>query len=108
MSISQQSITILIVVLGTFFTRSLPFILFPTGRPIPQYIQYLGRVLPSAMLGLLAIYALKNVSLFSGNHGIPELLATALVILLHIWRRHMLLSIAGGTICYMLLMQLVF
>ena len=108
MTLPQQILTIGMVVLGTVLTRFLPFLIFPAGRPTPRYIQYLGKVLPSAVFGLLVIYCLKNVSLFSGSHGIPELLSIAVVVLLHLWKRQMLLSIAGGTVCYMALVQLVF
>lgn len=108
MTLTQQIITIAMVVLGTMMTRFLPFILFPAGKPTPKYIQYLGKVLPGAVFGLLVIYCLKNVSIFSGSHGIPEAIAIALVIALHLWKRQMLLSIAGGTICYMLLVQFLF
>lgn len=96
------------VVLGTMVTRFLPFLLFPSGKPTPKYIQYLGKVLPSAVFGLLVIYCLKNVSLLTGSHGIPEAVSIAVVIILHLWKRQMLLSIAGGTVCYMLLVQFVF
>ena len=71
MTVSQQIITIIIVILGTALTRFLPFLLFPADKPTPKYIQYLGKVLPPAIFGLLVIYCLKNVSLLSGNHGIP-------------------------------------
>lgn len=108
MTQTQQIITILMVVLGTMITRFLPFILFPAGKPTPQYIKYLGRFLPSAVFGLLVVYCLKDVSLFTGSHGLPELLSIVLVVVLHLWKRQMLLSIAGGTICYMLLVQFVF
>lgn len=108
MSLAQQIITIAMVVLGTMLTRFLPFILFPAGKPTPKYIQYLGKVLPAAVFGLLVIYCLKNVTIFTGTHGLPELLAILVVIGLHLWKRQMLWSIAGGTICYMLLIQFVF
>jgi branched-subunit amino acid transport protein AzlD len=108
MTVPQQIITIVMVVLGTMVTRFLPFILFPAGKPTPKYIQYLGRVLPGAVFGLLIIYCLKNVSIFTGSHGIPELIAILVVIALHLWKRQMLLSIAGGTLCYMLLVQTIF
>lgn len=108
MTVTQQIITIAMVVLGTMLTRFLPFMLFPSGRPVPKYISYLGKVLPSAVFGLLVIYCLKNVSLLSGSHGLPEAISILLVVLLHLWKRQMLLSIAGGTVCYMLLVQLVF
>ncbi|WP_144611981.1 branched-chain amino acid transporter permease [Bacillus cereus] len=108
MSIFQQITTISMVVLGTMLTRFLPFVVFPSDRPTPQYVQYLGRVLPSAVIGLLVIYCFKDVNLFTGSHGIPELIAVALVIVLHLWKRQMLLSIAGGTIIYMVLVQFLF
>ncbi len=108
MTITQQIITVGMVILGTALTRFLPFLIFPTGKPTPKYIQYLGKVLPSAVFGLLVIYCLKNVSIFSGAHGIPEFMAILVVVLLHVWKRQMLISIAGGTICYMLLVQMVF
>ena len=96
------------VVLGTMVTRFLPFILFPGDKPAPKYIQYLGKVLPAAVFGLLVIYSLKDVSILGGSHGIPELIAIAVVVLLHLWKRQMLLSIAAGTVCYMMLVQFVF
>ncbi|ANU74332.1 branched-chain amino acid transporter AzlD [Blautia pseudococcoides] len=108
MTLTQQIITIGMVVLGTMLTRFLPFLLFPAGKPTPKYIQYLGRVLPASVFGLLVIYCLKNVSVFTGSHGIPELLAILLVVVLHLWKRQMLLSIAGGTVFYMILVQTVF
>ncbi|MBQ7324950.1 MAG: branched-chain amino acid transporter permease [Clostridia bacterium] len=104
----QLLITIALLALGIMITRFAPFLLFPAGKPTPKYIRYLGNVLPSAMFGLLVVYCLKNVSLFAPSYGIPELIALAVVVALHLWRRQMLLSIAGGTVCYMLLVQLVF
>lgn len=108
MTLTQQIITVAVIVFGTMLTRFLPFIVFPAGKPTPKYIQYLGRVLPSAVFGLLVVYCLKDVSILSGSHGLPELISIALVVVLHLRRRQMLLSIAGGTVCYMLLVQLVF
>lgn len=108
MSVTQQIITIAMVVLATMLTRFLPFIVFPSGKSTPKYIQYLGKVLPAAVFGLLVIYCLKNVDVMTGSHGLPELISIAVVIGLHLWKRNMLISIAGGTVCYMLLVQLVF
>ena len=108
MTLLQEIITIGMVVLGTVLTRYLPFFLFPAGKPTPKYIRYLGKVLPGAVFGLLVIYSLRNVRLFSGTHGIPELLAVLAVVLLYFWKGQMLLSIAGGTILYMVLVQMVF
>ncbi|MCM1113814.1 MAG: branched-chain amino acid transporter permease [Muribaculum sp.] len=108
MTLTQQIITIALCVLGTMTTRFLPFLLFSEKRPTPKYIQYLGKALPSAIFGMLVIYCLKNVNVFTGSHGLPELIAIAATVGLHLWRKQMLLSIAGGTVCYMLLVQLVF
>ena len=108
MTLTQQIITIGICVLGTMTTRFLPFLLFSSKKPTPGYIRYLGKVLPAAIFGMLVVYCLKNVSILTGSHGVPELLAIAVVVALHLWKRQMLLSIAGGTVCYMLLVQLIF
>ena len=108
MTLTQQIVTIAMVILGTMLTRFVPFFVFPAGKPTPKYVQYLGNVLPPAVFGLLIIYCLKNVSIFTGSHAIPELLAITLVIALHTWKRQMLLSIAGGTIFYMILVQVIF
>lgn len=108
MTLVQQAVTIGMVVLGTMATRFLPFLLFPAGKPTPKYIQYLGSVLPGAVFGLLVVYCLKDVNLLAGSHGLPELLSIAVVTALHLWKRQMLVSIAGGTLCYMLLVQVIF
>ncbi len=108
MTLTQQIITIGMVVLGTMITRFLPFVVFPAGKPTPKYIQYLGKVLPGAVFGMLVIYCLKNVNILGGTHGIPEAISIILVICLHLYKRQMLISIAGGTICYMLLVQFIF
>ena len=108
MTLTEQIITIGMVVMGTMITRFLPFLLFPAGKPVPKYVQYLGKALPSAVFGLLVIYCLKNVDLMQGSHGIPELLSLAAVAALHLWKRQMLLSIAGGTVFYMALVQRIF
>lgn len=108
MTIPQQIITIALCVLGTMATRFLPFLIFSSKRPTPRYIQYLGKALPAAIFGMLVIYCLKSVSLFTGSHGLPELIAVAVTAGLHLWKRQTLLSIAGGTVCYMLLIQFVF
>ena len=77
MTLTQQLITIAMCVLGTMATRYIPFLLFPPGRQTPPYVQYLGKVLPSAVFALLVVYCLKDVSLTTGSHGIPEALALA-------------------------------
>ncbi len=108
MSFPEQIITIAVVSVGTLLTRFLPFLVFPAGKPTPKYIQYLGKVLAPAVFSLLIVYCLKDVSWLDGSHGIPEILGIAATAALHLWKRQMLLSIAGGTIFYMLLVQFVF
>lgn len=108
MTIWQGAITIVTVVLGTMCTRFLPFLVFPESKQPPRIIEYFGQVLPYAMTGLLVVYALRNTPILTGSHGLPELIACTVIVLLHVWKRNMLLSIAGGTIVYMLLVQLVF
>lgn len=108
MTLSQEIITVAMCVVGTMLTRFLPFLVFSSKQPTPRYIQYLGRILPGAIFAMLVIYCLRNVSLLQGSHGLPELIAIAVTVGLHLWKKQMLLSIAGGTICYMLLVQLVF
>lgn len=93
--------------LGTMMTRFLPFLIFPEGKEPPEFIQYLGKVLPYAVIGLRVIYCLKDVP-GSGTYGIPEFLAIAFIVLLHRWKKSILLSIGGGTVFYMLLVQFVF
>lgn len=108
MTLGQQIITIAMCVLGTMATRFLPFLVFSSRKPTPEYIQYLGKALPSAVFGMLVVYCLKNVQLSGGSHGIPEAVSIGVVAALHFRKRQMLLSIAAGTVCYMLLVQFVF
>ncbi|WP_188737291.1 branched-chain amino acid transporter permease [Oceanobacillus neutriphilus] len=108
MSLTQQIIIIASIVIGTLLTRFLPFMIFKSNKPTPKYIKYLGYVLPPAVFGLLVVYSLKDVTLTSLEGFLPELLAIGLIIVLHYWRRSMLLSIAGGTVFYMFLVQGVF
>lgn len=99
---------ILAVAGGAVVTRFLPFLLFPEKKEPPAVIQYLGKVLPPAMMGLLVVYCLKGTSLLSAPHGLPEGVALLVIVLLHRWKNNVLLSIAGGTAVYMLLIQTIF
>ena len=99
---------ILAVAAGTQLTRWLPFWLFPEKKRPPAVVTYLGKVLPPAMMGLLVVYCLRNVDIAAAPHGLPELIALAVVTALHLWKRNVLLSIGAGTVVYMLLVQLVF
>lgn len=107
MTLSQQVITIALCALATMLTRFVPFLLF-SGRKTPRYIEYLGHALPGAIFGMLVVYCLKSVDPTVYSHGLPEALAILVTVALHLWKRQMLLSIAGGTVCYMLLLQFVF
>lgn len=108
MTTTQAFLTVLAIALGTLATRALPFLLFPPHRPTPAYITYLGKVLPCATIGLLIIYCLKGVQLFSRPHGAPEFMAIALTAGLQWFFRNTLLSIVAGTVGYMFLVQSVF
>ena len=99
---------IVVAVLVTMATRFLPFLIFGENRRTPPMIEYLGKVLPFAIMGMLVVYCLKDISFLRAPYGLPELIACAVVATLHIWKRNSLLSIGGGTLCYMLLVQLVF
>ena len=107
MTFIQQIIIIMIVVLGTMLTRFLPFIIFPAYKTPPAFIKFLGKVLPNAVIGLLILYSLKD-AVFSDFHCLPELIAIGCVVFLHQWKNNMLLSIVGGTILYMFLVQYCF
>lgn len=89
----------------TWFTRALPFLIFG-NRPLPAVIQYLGRVLPPAIMVILVVYCLRNVDLSSAQHGIPELSASLAVVLLQVKKKNMYLSILVGTVLYMALLRL--
>lgn len=92
----------------TAVLRFLPFWIFQEGRKTPAIIEYLGGVLPYAIMGMLVVYCLKNISIIEQPHGLPELISVVLVVLLHKWKHNTLISIAAGTVCYMLLIQMVF
>lgn len=108
MTLTQQIITIGLCIAGTMLTRFLPFIIFRENNETPALIQYIGRYLPSAVFGMLVIYCLRNVHVLQGSHGLPEFISIAVTAALHLWKRQMLISIAGGTICYMLLIHFLF
>ena len=104
----RELMIVLAMVAGTLITRFLPFILFPAGKEKPRYLEYLGKTLPYAAMGLLVVYCLKGVDLLGPTHGLPEILAVAAGAALHCWKRNSLLSIGVGTIFYMFLVQVIF
>lgn len=103
----HQILMVAVIALVTILLRFLPFLIFGR-RKTPAFITYLGRYLPYAIMGMLVVFCLKNISLLQNPYGLPELISCAVVVLLHLWRRQTLISIVGGTTCYMILVQLVF
>ena len=102
----REAVLVAVMAVGTILLRFLPFII--CRKETPPYITYLGKVLPPAIIGMLVIYCLKDVKLTVRPYGIPELIAAVCVIGLQVFRRNSLLSILGGTIIYMVLVQAVF
>lgn len=105
---SRAALLIGVIALVTAGIRFLPFFIFGGKRETPKYIMYLGRVLPYAIMGMLVVYCLRGISFVSAPHGLPELISCAIVVAVHAWKRNTLISILSGTVCYMLLVQLVF
>lgn len=108
MSVQQQILTILIAILALQLCRWIAFWLFPAHKPIPEFVKYLGQMLPPAVFAMLVVYCYKNVDIFSDYHGLPEFISGAVVVILHLWRKNMFLSISVGTILYMYLVQKIF
>ena len=96
------------VAFGTILTRTLPFLLFPEKRQIPRYIKYLADVLPYTIIGMLVVFCLKDISLVQSPHALPEAISIIAIVLMHIWKKNTLLSIGGGALLYMVLVQFVF
>ncbi len=112
MSVSSHPISvwlslaiIALVALSTFATRAIPFLLFPDGKEIPPVVQYLGRILTPAIIGMLVVYCLKGTNM---QTAIPSIVSVLVVVVLHVWKRNNMLSIGTGTVLYMVLIQQVF
>lgn len=108
MTTTQLLLTVAAIAAATLLTRALPFLLFPPGKRTPQFIVYLGAVLPYAVIGMLVVYCFKTVSVAAWPYGIPEAISGAFVVFMHKWKHNLLLSIGGGTALYMVLVQAVF
>lgn len=108
MSNLHSVLLVVVISLVTMILRFLPLWIFGNGKQTPRLIQYLGKVLPYAIMGMLVVFCLKGVSLVNAPFGLPELIASAVVVGLHVWKRHTVISIVGGTVVYMVLVQLVF
>lgn len=102
---NRDVLIVSMLILGTLVTRFLPFLLFPAGKKTPEFVTYLGKTLPYASIGLLVVYCLRELDVVHSPHGLPEIIAVAVVAGLHWWRRNSLLSIGVGTILYMVLVQ---
>jgi len=105
---TEALVIIGLMALGTAITRFLPFVLFPNASSAPGFVLYLGKMLPAAAISLLVVYCLRDVSFSAAPFGIPEAIATAAVVALHILRKNTLLSVGAGTVIYMLLVQFAF
>lgn len=103
----QSLIVILAIALTTFITRVIPFILFPDKKETPKFITYLGKVLPYSAIGMLVIYCLKDISFTGPPFGLAEIISVGVIVLLHKWKSSTLISISGGTILYMVIVQLI-
>lgn len=117
MSITQQAIMVAAGVVATMFTRFIPFLAFRPGKPTPKYIMHLGKLLPASVFALLVVYCLRNTIaidktgsfshwhvLFSSDAA-AQFIAVAFTVLIHLWRKNMMWSIAAGTVCYMILIR---
>ena len=105
---ARAILLILTMTAGTMATRFLPFVLLDDKRQTPPFISYLGKVLPYAIMGMLVVYCLKGVSVTQLSSVLPAVLGVGITAGLHLWKHNTLLSILGGTVCYMLLVQLIF
>lgn len=105
---THNVLLVAVMALITIFLRFLPFLLFGGTKRTPPFVAYLGKTLPYAVMGMLVMYCLRHVDLVAAPNGAPELIACAIVVALHLWKRSTLLSIAGGTASYMLMVQFLF
>ena len=108
MDYKYSALLIAVVAIVTLLLRVLPFIIFGGKRKTPEIVTYLGKVLPYAIMGMLVVYCLKDISITSFPFGIPEVIASSAVVLLHLWKRNTLISVGVGTVLYMVLIQYVF
>lgn len=108
MTLGHTIAAIVVMAAVTFLTRALPFLLFGREKSIPQIVVYLGKYLPPAVIAMLIVYCLKGVTFSAPSGWLPSLIASAVVVALHLWKKNNLISILGGTLIYMILVQVVF
>ena len=101
-------IIVAVMALVTLFIRALPFVIFERGGEVPRVVEYMGKVLPPAMMSFLLVYCVRNADWLGSFHGAPEVIGVACAVLLHIWKGNTFLSIGVSTLIYMVLVQLVF
>lgn len=104
----REILIVAAMIVGTLITRFLPFFVFPAGKKTPAFVDYLGKTLPFATMGLLVVYCLKGIRLTAEPYGLPEILSAGLIAALHWKKGNSLLSIGIGTVFYMFLTQAVF
>lgn len=104
----KEIVIVVVLAVATMITRFLPFVIFPAGKKVPAFVEYLGKTLPYATMGLLVVYCLKGVDFLAAPFALPEFLAVAAIVAIHWWKGNSLLSIGAGTIFYMFLVQVVF
>jgi len=108
MSDAKLIIAVAVIAAVTALLRFLPFLVFGGKRTTPKAVEYLGKVLPYSIMGMLVVYCLRNINFADLSGFLPALISAAVVAAAHIWKRNTIISIVGGTVCYMLLVQLVF
>lgn len=108
MNTTHSLLLILVVAAVTCALRFLPFLVFPADKEIPKVLEYLGTVLPGAIMGMLVVYCYRSTVIFSWPFALPELISAAVVAGLYLWKKNTLLSIGIGTVLYMFLVQQVF
>ena len=107
-NVSYSMAVIAVVSLCTILLRAFPFLVFGGKKTVPKVVQYLGAVLPESIMVVLVVYCLRSINYTVINHWLPSVLASLLVVALHLWKKSILLSIGLGTVCYMVLVQIVF
>lgn len=108
MTVFQAAAAVAVMAVVTFLTRALPFLLFGRGGNPPKIVLYLGKYLPPAVIAMLIVYCMKSVTFTSAAGWAPSLIASLAVAALHLWKHNDMLSIMGGTVLYMVLVQAVF
>lgn len=108
MPLYQQITIIAICAVVTIATRVVPFLIFKPDKPLPPYMEYLGKVLPGAVFGMIVVYCLRNTPVCKYPYGIPEIIGIAVTVAVHLYKKNMMISMVAGTIVYMISVQVIF